>query len=1284
MFRYLFLTMCMTFIALPAIAQHYRFEEGEGVDVIDDETGDVHGLLTGDGWEYSPDVPDIGSENNFSIDFTGGGLATMNGAGEGVPFVFHDAAVGGADGDATLDWWMKVPVAGSHASVFWTNGDGGSDTNRFNITFDLTCCGLPNNYSTGDYKDPGGVIDDIGAPAHDSGVEIPFDQWVNMRITRRDAGGGTWSWEWYYDGEHNPLQDAMTNVNMPDSLSWYISGRQGGHSLNALFDEIRMSGGAPAEETPTAHYRFEEGDGLDVVDTVSGSTHGTLVEAGGGAPAFSNDVPDIGSENNFSIDFTGGGLARMTGVPFILHDGSAGGAKGDARVEMYIKAPEQTHHGSVFWTNDDENGDTNRFNITHDLTCCGGDPSWMTGDYRDTTGAIADIGAPAHQSGVGVPFGEWSHVAINRVDMGGGSWGWEWYYNGERNPIQDQVTSVALPLAATWLICGRNGNHGANVLIDELKFFGETSGPDVCPTEGEDFQDTHCSGLDVIPPEEGDPPPAGRWTVIANAVDDSGDDINYTFSAEDEFLTPLAPLSQNGNEATFQFTEGLWTVSVTVDDRVDCDDEAQDSVCVEDIDVGPRVFVPYPEKLYYRFEEGKGDEVIDDITGDPHGVIMGGATYSEDVPVTDINGTANEFSINFVGGGWLRMSAFPFPFHDPFAGAAPGDVTLEWYINVPEPGNHSSMWWSNDDDQSDANRFNITHDLTCCGLPADYMTGDYRDAGGQLADIGAPGHNSGVSIQFGRWNHLAIIRTDNGDGTWSWTWYYNQEHNPIQDAFTDLQLPNAQTWLIDGRQGGNSNLNALFDEIRITTEALDPDDFLPPPVVCPSKGDADFQDTRCVSMEIDPEGGGEEGVYTVTATAEDDTGDDVTYRFRANDLFTELEPTLQDGNVAEFFLTSGVWTITCFIDDTGCLDTILDAPGGALCSEEVEIDPPPAPEPAYYRFEEGDGFEVTDDLSGDVHGELIEAVEYSSDVPIDPVPLTGEANSFSLDFTAGGFALIYGMPFVFHDPIGVLVGVGAPGDATLEWYMKVPAQGAHASIFWTNGGTGGAGRFNISHDLTCCNLGPDLIAGDYDGQDGVNENIGAPAHDSMLPLEFDQWYHLAITRTDNLDGSWTWNWFYNGERNPVQEATTFSPLPTARTWFIAGREGGHSVNALIDEVKMSHSALDPSEFLGAPGETVPSVGPFLRGDCDGNGIVGGTPTEAIVLLNYAFRGAGAPGCVAACDAEANGSIGITDALRILRFSFLGQGQPDAPFPDCARSEAESDLALGCEVSACTP
>ena len=111
---------------------------------------------------------------------------------------------------------------------------------------------------------------------------------------------------------------------------------------------------------------------------------------------------------------------------------------------------------------------------------------------------------------------------------------------------------------------------------------------------------------------------------------------------------------------------------------------------------------------------------------------------------------------------------------------------------------------------------------------------------------------------------------------------------------------------------------------------------------------------------------------------------------------------------------------------------------------------------------------------------------------------------------------------------------------------------------------------------------------------------------------------------------------------------------------------------------------------GTPGWTngsvspMEDVGPFTRGDCDGNGVVGGSPTDAIVLLRWAFQDGTPPSCIAACDAEANGSVGVTDAIRVLRFSFQGGLPPDAPFPECATSRRASDGVLGCMTVAECP
>ena len=136
------------------------------------------------------------------------------------------------------------------------------------------------------------------------------------------------------------------------------------------------------------------------------------------------------------------------------------------------------------------------------------------------------------------------------------------------------------------------------------------------------------------------------------------------------------------------------------------------------------------------------------------------------------------------------------------------------------------------------------------------------------------------------------------------------------------------------------------------------------------------------------------------------------------------------------------------------------------------------------------------------------------------------------------------------------------------------------------------------------------------------------------------------------------------------------------------RDGGSSADrwppALIDEVRLSGVArvsVPPrgqAEELGflISSECV-DCGGFLRVDCDGNGVVGGNSTDGVLLLDFGSRGGRAPPCSAACDAEANGSIGITDALRILRYAFLGMA--DDPFPECTWGDRQSDIDLGCET-----
>lgn len=253
--------------------------------------------------------------------------------------------------------------------------------------------------------------------------------------------------------------------------------------------------------------------------------------------------------------------------------------------------------------------------------------------------------------------------------------------------------------------------------------------------------------------------------------------------------------------------------------------------------------------------------------------------------------------------------------------------------------------------------------------------------------------------------------------------------------------------------------------------------------------------------------------------------------------------------------------------------------------------PPPANPNAYYRFEEGAGTNIFDTVSAEDDGDLAgSGAFYSTDVP-GPL-VNGLPNAHSLDFTQGGFALMNGHGFIFHQP----TAGGAAGDATLEWFMKVPQPTGHSTMFWTTSSPVDANRFNIFWNASFTGA-PDsdrFIDADFRDPAGTAHLIGGPGHNGGDPLSLDEWHHVAIVRTDLGGGTFRWEWYIDGTLSPGHTATTSGAMPTSPNWLIAGRQGGHSVNALIDEVRFTDRALSPDQFLTAIPEPS-SVGLTLVG-----------------------------------------------------------------------------------------
>ena len=92
---------------------------------------------------------------------------------------------------------------------------------------------------------------------------------------------------------------------------------------------------------------------------------------------------------------------------------------------------------------------------------------------------------------------------------------------------------------------------------------------------------------------------------------------------------------------------------------------------------------------------------------------------------------------------------------------------------------------------------------------------------------------------------------------------------------------------------------------------------------------------------------------------------------------------------------------------------------------------------------------------------------------------------------------------------------------------------------------------------------------------------------------------------------------------------------------------------------------------------VPAAGSFVRGDGNADGRV--DFSDVIPILGYLF-GDGGTDCPDALDTNDDGTLNITDAIRLVRFLFFGEFAPSAPFPDSGMDGTPDQLGE-CETSA---
>ncbi len=97
--------------------------------------------------------------------------------------------------------------------------------------------------------------------------------------------------------------------------------------------------------------------------------------------------------------------------------------------------------------------------------------------------------------------------------------------------------------------------------------------------------------------------------------------------------------------------------------------------------------------------------------------------------------------------------------------------------------------------------------------------------------------------------------------------------------------------------------------------------------------------------------------------------------------------------------------------------------------------------------------------------------------------------------------------------------------------------------------------------------------------------------------------------------------------------------------------------------------LKPSRVEIRPG--TPPREMFIRGDADADDSV--ELTDAIRILNFLFRSGPPPRCMDAADVDDRGRVDLTSAVSLLNFLFLGGSLPSVPFPNLGLDPTEDAL-----------
>jgi hypothetical protein len=339
-----------------------------------------------------------------------------------------------------------------------------------------------------------------------------------------------------------------------------------------------------------------------------------------------------------------------------------------------------------------------------------------------------------------------------------------------------------------------------------------------------------------------------------------------------------------------------------------------------------------------------------------------------------------------------------------------------------------------------------------------------------------------------------------------------------------------------------------------------------------------------------------------------------------------------------------------------------------------------------------------DHQHGLVENNVIVALEEDADAPIENNYALGSRILHNTIYTAGS-VVPWSIEYRFPGTTAVIknnlanrpVANRSPGEATAveegnvtdarrSWFLDLEAGGFHleeGSPAIDRGVLDAQTAEDIEGDIRPAGGLPDAGADEAGARSSCVDPLAPAAPRGLVALPGDGEVELDWERSPEPDV--TGYRVYRGGAAGGPHA--FVALAPVSAYLDRGLQNGATYHYVVTALDQDGRESPTSEEAAATPFGAGGVGPFIRGDCNADGLVSGQVSDAIFMLNYNFSGTVADlACAAACDANGDGAFlgSITDPIFLLNFNFLGGPAPPTPFPLCGPGGRPGDMEQGCE------